>query len=358
MLELIDPAKDADGLHPTNLGRLVLGVDGELALAAAVHARRASSSCCSRYDVPIAGKHVVVIGRGLTVGRPLGLLLHPQGRRRDGHPHPLAHASTSRPRCAGPTSWSPRSASRTSCSPSGSSRARRCSTSASPASATTETGKARLHRRRRPRCRGGRRLAVAEPRRRRPDDPGDAAHERGGGGGALAGLSALRGVARTSGVARRRRRDAATVNISGCPKPCSANAPSTATCRRETSPRRDERDRGAAEAAAGHARADGAVGLRRLDGQVELGDRDLEVVAHRGVRGVEELADRGGTVRAQRAHRVEHALVLGDDVPHAAEGLVVQQLVRRASRSSTVRSRSDGTPMSAAPRSQDARRSA
>ena len=74
MLELMDPAKDADGLHPTNLGRLVLGVSGVLdsplpcTPAGLVEMLR-------RYDVPIAGRHVVVIGRGLTVGRPLGLLL-------------------------------------------------------------------------------------------------------------------------------------------------------------------------------------------------------------------------------------------------------------------------------------------
>ncbi|MBC7761840.1 MAG: bifunctional methylenetetrahydrofolate dehydrogenase/methenyltetrahydrofolate cyclohydrolase [Candidatus Saccharibacteria bacterium] len=78
MLELMDPAKDADGLHPTNLGRLVLGVKGVLdsplpcTPAGLVEMLR-------RYDVPIAGKHVVVIGRGLTVGRPLGLLLTNKG---------------------------------------------------------------------------------------------------------------------------------------------------------------------------------------------------------------------------------------------------------------------------------------
>ncbi|MFB2554768.1 bifunctional methylenetetrahydrofolate dehydrogenase/methenyltetrahydrofolate cyclohydrolase [Herbiconiux liangxiaofengii] len=78
MLELIDPAKDADGLHPTNLGRLVLGVAGELnsplpcTPAGIVEMLR-------RYDVPLAGKHVVVVGRGLTVGRPLGLLLTRKG---------------------------------------------------------------------------------------------------------------------------------------------------------------------------------------------------------------------------------------------------------------------------------------
>ena len=78
MLELIDPDKDADGLHPTNLGRLVLGVEGELQSplpctpAGIVEMLR-------RYDVPIAGRHVMVIGRGLTVGRPLGLLFTRKG---------------------------------------------------------------------------------------------------------------------------------------------------------------------------------------------------------------------------------------------------------------------------------------
>jgi methylenetetrahydrofolate dehydrogenase (NADP+)/methenyltetrahydrofolate cyclohydrolase len=78
MLELIDPAKDADGLHPTNLGRLVLGVDGELdsplpcTPAGVVELLR-------RHDVPIAGKHVTIIGRGLTVGRPLGLVFTRKG---------------------------------------------------------------------------------------------------------------------------------------------------------------------------------------------------------------------------------------------------------------------------------------
>lgn len=78
MLELIDPAKDADGLHPMNLGRLVLGVGGELnsplpcTPAGIVEMLR-------RYDIPISGRHVIVVGRGLTVGRPLGLLLTRKG---------------------------------------------------------------------------------------------------------------------------------------------------------------------------------------------------------------------------------------------------------------------------------------
>ncbi|MDY7541412.1 MULTISPECIES: bifunctional methylenetetrahydrofolate dehydrogenase/methenyltetrahydrofolate cyclohydrolase [unclassified Cryobacterium] len=78
MLELIDPAKDADGLHPTNLGRLVLGIEGKLSSplpctpAGIVELLR-------RYEVPIVGRKVVVIGRGLTVGRPLGLLFTRKG---------------------------------------------------------------------------------------------------------------------------------------------------------------------------------------------------------------------------------------------------------------------------------------
>jgi methylenetetrahydrofolate dehydrogenase (NADP+)/methenyltetrahydrofolate cyclohydrolase len=78
MLELMDPAKDADGLHPTNLGRLVLGVDGELDSPLPC-TPAGIVEMLQRYNVPISGKHVVVIGRGLTVGRPLGLLLTRKG---------------------------------------------------------------------------------------------------------------------------------------------------------------------------------------------------------------------------------------------------------------------------------------
>lgn len=80
ILELIDPAKDADGLHPTNLGRLVLGVDPAKAIAAPLPCTPAGIiELLQRHDVEIAGKHVVVIGRGITVGRPLGLLLTRKG---------------------------------------------------------------------------------------------------------------------------------------------------------------------------------------------------------------------------------------------------------------------------------------
>jgi methylenetetrahydrofolate dehydrogenase (NADP+)/methenyltetrahydrofolate cyclohydrolase len=78
MLELMDPAKDADGLHPTNLGRLVLGVSGPLDSPLPC-TPAGIVEMLQRYHVPISGKRVVVIGRGLTVGRPLGLLLTRKG---------------------------------------------------------------------------------------------------------------------------------------------------------------------------------------------------------------------------------------------------------------------------------------
>jgi methylenetetrahydrofolate dehydrogenase (NADP+)/methenyltetrahydrofolate cyclohydrolase len=70
VLGLIDPAKDADGLHPINLGKLVLGEPAPLPCTP-----RGIVELLRRYDVPLAGADVVVIGRGVTVGRPLGLLL-------------------------------------------------------------------------------------------------------------------------------------------------------------------------------------------------------------------------------------------------------------------------------------------
>jgi methylenetetrahydrofolate dehydrogenase (NADP+)/methenyltetrahydrofolate cyclohydrolase len=78
MLELVDPAKDADGLHPTNLGRLVLGVDGTLTSPLPC-TPAGVIELAQRYGVEFSGRHVVVIGRGLTVGRPLGLLLTRKG---------------------------------------------------------------------------------------------------------------------------------------------------------------------------------------------------------------------------------------------------------------------------------------
>jgi methylenetetrahydrofolate dehydrogenase (NADP+)/methenyltetrahydrofolate cyclohydrolase len=74
VLELMDPAKDADGLHPMNLGRLVLRVNGPIETPLPC-TPRGIIELLRRYDVPLAGADVVVIGRGVTVGRPLGLLL-------------------------------------------------------------------------------------------------------------------------------------------------------------------------------------------------------------------------------------------------------------------------------------------
>ena len=70
VLEAMDPDKDADGLHPTNLGRLVLGIEAPLPCTP-----RGCVELLREYKVEIDGSHVVVIGRGVTVGRPLGLLL-------------------------------------------------------------------------------------------------------------------------------------------------------------------------------------------------------------------------------------------------------------------------------------------
>ncbi|MHC2184895.1 methylenetetrahydrofolate dehydrogenase (NADP+)/methenyltetrahydrofolate cyclohydrolase [Rathayibacter agropyri] len=78
MLELMDPDKDADGLHPTNLGRLVLGVEGELDSPLPC-TPNGIVEMLRRHGIPTAGQHVVVVGRGLTVGRPLGLLLTRKG---------------------------------------------------------------------------------------------------------------------------------------------------------------------------------------------------------------------------------------------------------------------------------------
>ena len=86
VLGMIDPAKDADGLHPTNLGWLVLGHEAPLPCTpfGIVELLR-------RHDVAIAGAEVVVVGRGVTVGRPLGLLLT---RRSENATVTLCHTGT------------------------------------------------------------------------------------------------------------------------------------------------------------------------------------------------------------------------------------------------------------------------
>lgn len=78
MLELIDPDKDADGLHPINLGRLVLA--GSEEMTSPLPCTPAGIlELLHRYDIKLQGAEVAVIGRGITVGRPLGLLLNRKG---------------------------------------------------------------------------------------------------------------------------------------------------------------------------------------------------------------------------------------------------------------------------------------
>ncbi|MGI5118982.1 bifunctional methylenetetrahydrofolate dehydrogenase/methenyltetrahydrofolate cyclohydrolase [Marinactinospora thermotolerans] len=86
VLELIDPAKDADGLQPSNLGRLVLMQQAPLPCTP-----RGIVELLNRYDVPLKGAEVVVVGRGVTVGRPLGLLLT---RRSENATVTLCHTGT------------------------------------------------------------------------------------------------------------------------------------------------------------------------------------------------------------------------------------------------------------------------
>ncbi|HEY1644021.1 MAG TPA: bifunctional methylenetetrahydrofolate dehydrogenase/methenyltetrahydrofolate cyclohydrolase [Streptosporangiaceae bacterium] len=86
VLELLDPAKDADGLHPMNLGRLVLGEPAPLPCTP-----RGIVELLRRFEVPIAGAEVTVVGRGITVGRSLGLLLT---RRSENATVTLCHTGT------------------------------------------------------------------------------------------------------------------------------------------------------------------------------------------------------------------------------------------------------------------------
>ena len=86
LLSRVDPTKDVDGLHPTNLGWLVLGKEAPLPCTP-----MGCLELLRRYAVPIAGAEVVVVGRGLTVGRPLGLILT---RRSENATVTLCHTGT------------------------------------------------------------------------------------------------------------------------------------------------------------------------------------------------------------------------------------------------------------------------
>ncbi|MFM1952308.1 MAG: hypothetical protein RJA33_1102 [Actinomycetota bacterium] len=86
ILEAIDPDKDADGLHPMNLGRLVAGYEAPLPCTP-----RGIVALLNHYKIPLSGAEVVVIGRGITVGRPLGLLL---SRKQENATVTLTHTGT------------------------------------------------------------------------------------------------------------------------------------------------------------------------------------------------------------------------------------------------------------------------
>ncbi len=70
VLMAVDPDKDVDGMHPTNVGRLALGILGPVSCTPA-----GIEAILAHYDVPVGGRHVVVVGRGVTIGRPLSILL-------------------------------------------------------------------------------------------------------------------------------------------------------------------------------------------------------------------------------------------------------------------------------------------
>ena len=178
ILERIDPAKDADGLHPTNLGRLVLNVNGPITSPLPCTPRGVIELLrAQRLD--LAGKHVVVVGRGVTIGRSIGPAADPPGRERhrdaDAHRHreparQLLRQADVIVAAAG---------------------AKHIVKAADvkPGAAVLdvgvtretdpETGKSKVHRRRRSRRRRGRRLDLAEPRRRRSHDRGAAHDQRG-----------------------------------------------------------------------------------------------------------------------------------------------------------------------------------
>ena len=173
-LERVDPGKDADGLHPTNLGRLVLNEPAPLPCTprGIVHLLR-------RYEVEIAGAQVVVIGRGVTVGRPLGLLLT---RRSENATVTLCHTGTRHlPQLTREADII-------------------IAAAGVPHMVTADmvqSGRRRRRRRRQPRRRGqagrrrdarrvgGRRSRVAEPRWGRPADAGVPADERGRASGSV-----------------------------------------------------------------------------------------------------------------------------------------------------------------------------
>jgi methylenetetrahydrofolate dehydrogenase (NADP+)/methenyltetrahydrofolate cyclohydrolase len=70
VLMAVDPDKDVDGMHPTNMGRMALGIPGPVSCTPA-----GIEALLAHYDIPVSGRNVVILGRGVTIGRPLALLL-------------------------------------------------------------------------------------------------------------------------------------------------------------------------------------------------------------------------------------------------------------------------------------------
>ena len=70
VLMAVEPDKDVDGMHPTNVGRLALGIPGPVSCTPA-----GIEALLAHHEVPVAGRHVVIVGRGVTIGRPLSILL-------------------------------------------------------------------------------------------------------------------------------------------------------------------------------------------------------------------------------------------------------------------------------------------
>ena len=163
LLSRVDPTKDVDGLHPTNLGWLALGKAAPLPCTP-----MGCIELLRRFDVPIAGANVVVVGRGLTVGRPLGLILT---RKSENATVTLCHTGTrdlaaevSRADIVIAAAGVPGIVTRD---------------MVKPGAAVLDVGVSRRRRqdrrRRRPRGRRGRRLGQPQPRRCRADDAGPAA---------------------------------------------------------------------------------------------------------------------------------------------------------------------------------------
>jgi methylenetetrahydrofolate dehydrogenase (NADP+)/methenyltetrahydrofolate cyclohydrolase len=70
VLMTVDPDKDVDGMHPTNIGRMALGIPGPVSNTPA-----GIEALLAHYEIPVSGRNVVILGRGVTIGRPLSILL-------------------------------------------------------------------------------------------------------------------------------------------------------------------------------------------------------------------------------------------------------------------------------------------